>query len=161
MKLFSRVLPLARKQRENRQTQGIALPLKVLVVDDRSFIRDALVDLFATTDDIDVIGQCSDGDQVLTEVDKSHPDVVLMDVEMPHVDGIQAMRQVLAAHPEVSVVLLTDAPTPGTAREVRALGAAGYLRKGDDPDELPERIRAAATGGSAWSSADTAIAEEG
>ncbi|MGY1822490.1 response regulator [Geodermatophilus sp. SYSU D00079] len=137
------------------------MSIRVLIADDHALIRDALVDLFSGTDDIEVVGQCSDGSQVLDAVGRTRPDVVLMDLKMPCVDGIEATRQVLGAHPGVRVVVLTGALTPATAREARTLGAAGYLLKEGDPGDLPEHVRVVAAGGSAWSPAALAVADQG
>jgi DNA-binding NarL/FixJ family response regulator len=135
------------------------MSIRVLIADDHALIRDALVELFAVTDDIEVVGQCSDGSQVLDAVGRTHPDVVLMDVKMPCVDGIEATRQVRAVHPEVHVVILTGALTRATASEARALGAAGYLLKEGDPSDLPVQLRTVVAGGLAWSAAALAIAD--
>ncbi|MGY1639347.1 response regulator transcription factor [Geodermatophilus sp. SYSU D00742] len=137
------------------------MPIRVLIADDHALIRDALVELFAGTDDIEVVGQCSDGSQVLDAIAGTHPDVVLMDVTMPCVDGIEATRQVRAVHPGVRVVMLTGALTRATAGEARALGAAGYLLKEDDPEDLPRQLRVVVAGGSAWSAAALALADHG
>jgi DNA-binding NarL/FixJ family response regulator len=140
---------------------GRSMSIRVLIADDHALIRDALVDLFSATDDIEVVGECSDGSQVLEAVGRTRPDVVLMDLKMPRVDGIEATRQVLGAHPEVRVVILTGALTPATARAAHALGAAGYLLKEGDPGEFPEHLRVVAAGGSAWSPAALAVVDQG
>jgi DNA-binding NarL/FixJ family response regulator len=137
------------------------MSIRVLIVDDHALIRDALVDLFSATGDIEVVGECSDGGEVLDAVGRLRPDVVLMDLKMPGVDGIEATRRVLGPHPEVRVVVLTGALTPATARQAHALGAAGYLLKDGDPGDLPEHIRVVAAGGSAWSPAALAVVEQG
>lgn len=125
--------------------------IRVLVVDDHQFIRDALTDLFRATDGIDVVGQCGDGCEVAEAVERTRPDVVLMDLRMPGVDGLSAACSVLAVHPEVRIVFLTGGLTPRSAREAWAIGAAGYLLKDDDPGGLPDHIRRVAAGGTAWS----------
>ncbi|MGY1633130.1 response regulator transcription factor [Geodermatophilus sp. SYSU D01186] len=137
------------------------MSIRVLIADDHALIRDALVDLFSGTGDIEVVAECSDGSQVLDAVSRTRPDVVLMDLKMPCVDGIEATRQVLRAHPGVRVVILTGALTPATAREAHALGAAGYLLKEGDPGEIPAHVREVAAGGTAWSPAALAVAEQG
>ena len=135
------------------------MPIKVLIADDHPLIRQALTDLFTGTSDIVVVGQCSDGSQVAEAVARTEPDVVLMDLQMPVVDGLEATRQVLVEHPEVRIVVLTGALTRATAFEARALGVAGYLLKGDDCDELPDQVRTVASGGSVWSADVLALVE--
>jgi DNA-binding NarL/FixJ family response regulator len=137
------------------------MSIRVLVADDHQLIRQALTDLFADTTDIAVVGECSDGSQVPAAVGRTRPDVVLMDVRMPVMDGLQATRELLDTHPHVQVVILTGALTPATVLEATALGVAGYLLKGDDPGALPDRIRTVASGGTAWSPAATALVESG
>jgi DNA-binding NarL/FixJ family response regulator len=135
--------------------------IRVLIADDHRLIRQALADLFAGTPDILVVGECSDGGQVVGAVAETLPDVVLMDLQMPVMDGLQATRALLETHPEVRVVVLTGGLTPATALEARALGVAGYLLKEDDPGELPDRVRTVASGGAVWSPAATALVEQG
>jgi DNA-binding NarL/FixJ family response regulator len=137
------------------------VPIRVLIADDHRLIRQALTDLFDGTSDITVVGECADGSEVAAAVEATRPDVVLMDLQMPVMDGLQATRALLASHPEVQVVVLTGGLTPATAFEARALGVAGYLLKGDDPGELPERIRTVATGGTVWSPEAAAVVESG
>jgi DNA-binding NarL/FixJ family response regulator len=127
-------------------------PIRLLVVDDHSFVRATLVDLFAGIDDIVVVGECADGAQVLPAVEATHPDVVLMDVEMPRMDGVTATRALLAFQPDARVLMLTGTISAACIREVHSLGAKGYLLKGDDPSELIARVREVAAGGTAWGS---------
>ncbi|MGY1644479.1 response regulator transcription factor [Geodermatophilus sp. SYSU D00703] len=127
------------------------MSIKVLVADDHRLIRDALAALFAETSDIEVVAGCADGGEVAAAVARTEPDVVLMDVNMPGLDGLAATREVLAAHPGVRVVVLTGALTEASVREAEGLGVAGYLLKEDDPADLPAHVRTVAGGGSVWS----------
>src|SRR3954453_10499314 len=135
------------------------MPITVLIVQDHPIVRGALIDLFAETPDITVVGECSDGSQVTSAVATTGPDVVLMDLQMPYVDGLQATRELLVTSPRTRVVVLTGALTCASVREAQALGVAGYLLKGDDPGELPGQVRTVAAGGSAWSPFAVAIAD--
>ena len=127
--------------------------IKVLLADDHAFVRDALVDLFTASGDVTVVAECGDGDEVVPAVDATQPDVILLDVSMPRVTGLEAARQLLAAHPGARIVLLTGSMTPELVRQAQELGLAGYLLKGDDPGDLPRHVRTVAAGGTAWSPA--------
>ncbi len=130
--------------------------IKVLIVDDHAIVRQSLSDIFAATEDISVVGECADGSQVVETALRTKPDVVLMDVVMPGMTGLEATRALLAALPDVRVVMLTGTVTGASVREARELGAAGYLVKGENPGDLPKFVRAAAAGDSVWSSAAAA-----
>jgi len=123
---------------------------RVLIVDDHPLVRDSLTHLFAATDDLTVVGQCADGSEVVEAVERTRPHVVLMDLQMPRVDGLSAASAVLLAHPQMRIVFLSGGLTPASAREASEIGAAGYLLKEDDPAALPEHVRAVAAGGTVW-----------
>jgi DNA-binding NarL/FixJ family response regulator len=127
--------------------------IKVLLADDHAFVRDSLVELFSASGDVTVVAQCEDGENVLDEARRTHPDVVLLDLAMPRVTGMQAARQLLAADPQARVVVLTGSITPALVAEAQEIGVAGYLLKDDDPGALPDHVRAVAAGGTAWSDA--------
>ena len=105
--------------------------IRVLVVDDHAPLRRVLADLFAGTDDITVVGECRDGDEVVDAAIRTRPDVVLMDLNMPGTDGLEATRRLLEAQPQARVVMLTGSCCVGAMREAQRLGAVGLLRKGD------------------------------
>jgi DNA-binding NarL/FixJ family response regulator len=130
--------------------------IKVLIVDDHAFIRIALAELLAATDDIRVVGTCVDGSEVAAAVARTATDVVLMDVQMPRMSGLEATRELLVSQPSVRVLVMSGGVARGWAEEALALGVAGFLLKEDHPDDLPERIRTVAAGGSAWSDAAAA-----
>ena len=118
--------------------------IRVLVVDDHPFVRDALDDLFAATGDIEMVDACADGSEVVPAYRRSHPDVVLMDLDMPQVGGLQASRALLDVFPEAGILLHTGRITPAQSQQARSLGLKGCVLKGDDPARLPERVREAA-----------------
>jgi DNA-binding NarL/FixJ family response regulator len=124
--------------------------IRVLVVDDHPFVRAALASLLATFDDIAVVGECGDGAEVLSAAAALDPQVVLMDVEMPILSGLDATRQLVAARPEVAVLMVTGSSVTVTPRDAKAAGAVGYLPKGGRPEPLAAAIRSAAAGGTAW-----------
>jgi DNA-binding NarL/FixJ family response regulator len=133
--------------------QGDSVAIKLLIADDHAFVRNALSDLFADTGDIDVVAQCTDGSQVADAVGRTLPDVVLMDLEMPRMTGLEAARELLGTDPTARVVMLTGVACPRSVSAAQELGVAGYLLKDDDPGELADQVRAVAAGGTVWSAA--------
>ncbi len=124
----------------------------LLIADDHPFVRGALVDLFTATGDITVVAECADGTEVVPAARRTRPDVVLMDLVMPRMGGLEATAALLAVQPEARVVVLTGSFSPASVREAHALGARGYLLKDEDPSVLPDLVRTVAAGGTAWSS---------
>jgi DNA-binding NarL/FixJ family response regulator len=124
--------------------------IRVLLADDNEFVRDALAALFTSCRDIAVVATCADGIEVVAAAERTHPDVVVLDLAMAGVGGLAAARQLLAVQPAARVVFLTATQSATAVHEARALGAAGYLLKDADPAELPGHVRAVAAGGTAW-----------
>lgn len=122
-------------------------PIRVMVVDDHRLVRDGLKTLLASAADIEVVGEAADGADVVAEARASQPDVVLMDLSMPGVDGVRATRLVLADQPNVRVVALTSFSDHKQVTEALQAGAIGYLLKDSAPDALFDAVRAAAAGG--------------
>jgi len=120
--------------------------IRVLVVDDHPMVRTGLRVFLSESSDVAVVGELSDGDSALSFVDREIPDVVLMDLSMPGVDGIAATRAIVAAHPQVKVVVLTTFVERERVLKAVDAGAVGYLLKDADPEELVRSIRAAARG---------------
>jgi len=120
--------------------------IRVLVVDDHPVVRRGISDLLGSVPDVEVIGAAGDGATGATLAATLDPDVVLMDIEMPGVDGVEATQRIGATAPRTAVVILTT--FADRARITRALdaGAAGYLLKDAEPSELLDGIRAAAAG---------------
>jgi DNA-binding NarL/FixJ family response regulator len=122
---------------------------RVLVVDDHAPLRRLIVEVLEEAGDIAVVGECSDGEEVVDAFLRTRPDVVLMDVNMPGTDGIEATRRLLAVEPGARVVLLTASSGADRSENARRLGGAGCLSKAD-VGALPDRVRAVASGGTAW-----------
>jgi DNA-binding NarL/FixJ family response regulator len=120
--------------------------IRVLIADDHAVIRTGLAQLVSAIDDTELVGTAENGQEAIELCGELAPDVVLMDLEMPLVDGIEATRQIKAQHPEVAVVILTS--VSDQSRILRALdaGAAGYLLKDVEPEDLARAIHAAAGG---------------
>lgn len=113
-----------------------------MVVDDQTLVREGLVSLLSLTPDLEVVGKASDGAEALAMVDRCRPDVVLMDVRMPGMNGVAALRQLRISHPHLHVVMLTTFDDDDYLFASLAAGAAGYLLKNTNPDRLAEVIRA-------------------
>ena len=129
------------------------MPISVVVADDHALIRAGIVMLLAAQTDITVAGEAANGNEVLELVDQHHPDVVLMDLRMPGLDGIETTRRLTAdptdgQHPTKVLVLTTFADDESVYPALRA-GAHGYLLKHAAPQDLATAIRRVA-GGDAW-----------
>ncbi len=120
--------------------------IRVLLVDDHKLVRAGLQSLIESTDDLDVVGAASDGAEAVELVDALAPDIVLMDLSMPGVDGIEATRRIVAAHPEVQVLVLTSFSDGERVRRALDAGAVGYLLKDADPQDLLDGVRAVVRG---------------
>jgi DNA-binding NarL/FixJ family response regulator len=118
----------------------------VLVVDDHPMLRAGLAQLLEQADDITLIGLAADGAEGVELALGAHPDVVLMDLEMPGLDGIEATRRIRASCEHTQVVILTSFSDRARILDALDAGAAGYLLKDAEPDQLLRGIRAAAVG---------------
>jgi DNA-binding NarL/FixJ family response regulator len=119
----------------------------VLIVDDHAIVRDGLKRLLDSADGIEVVATAGDGTQAITAAVDARPDVVLMDLSMPGVDGVEATRQLTANHPDVSVVVLTTFSDQQRISDALNAGAAGYLLKDASPDEVIAAVRTVVAGG--------------
>ncbi|MEO8292382.1 MAG: response regulator transcription factor [Actinomycetota bacterium] len=118
--------------------------IRVLLVDDHRMFAEAIGMFLSTEDDIEVLEILADADGVAERVRSSAPDVVLMDIDLPRVDGLTATRQVLEARPETKVVLITALSDPDLARRGNDAGAVALVPKERAADDLVEVIRGAA-----------------
>jgi DNA-binding NarL/FixJ family response regulator len=120
--------------------------IRVVVVDDHELVRAGLAELLGSDGDIEVVATAGDGEEAVAAVAEHRPQVVLMDLSMPGVDGMEATRRITAADPEALVVALTS--FSGAPQVLGALdaGAVGYLLKDAAPDDLRNGVRAAARG---------------
>ena len=121
-------------------------PIRVVIADDHSVVRGGLEQLLSTADDIDLVGIAADGEEAIATVAREHPDVVLMDLSMPVVDGVEATRRIVTADPDVRIVVLTSFGDDRHISDALHAGAVGYVLKHAGPDELLDAIRAAARG---------------
>jgi DNA-binding NarL/FixJ family response regulator len=120
--------------------------VRVLLVDDETMIRAGLRFVLEAEGDIEVVGEAADGAQAVAAASALRPDVILMDVRMPRLDGLAATRQILAADPAVKVVVLTTFNEDTYVHEALRLGASGFLLKVAPPERLVDAIRVAARG---------------
>ncbi len=121
-------------------------PIRIVLVDDHAVVRSGLAQLLGGADDIEVVGLAGEGAEALAVVRDTRPDVVMMDLQMPGMDGVEATRRIVAEGSGCEVVVLTS--FSDSARIVAALdaGAMGYLLKDADPEDLLEGVRAVSRG---------------
>lgn len=122
--------------------------IRVVLVDDHLIVRRGLEELLSTAGDIEVVGSAADGLEAVTMVESTRPDVVLMDLSMPVLDGVEATRRIVAEVPGTRVVVLTSFGDQHRILDAMSAGADGYLLKHTEPEALFAAIRAAAEGGS-------------
>jgi DNA-binding NarL/FixJ family response regulator len=121
--------------------------VRILLADDHPVVRDGLAAMLGTQPDFQVIGEAGTGAEAVAEAARLRPDVVLMDLEMPSLDGIEAIRRLRAADPAVQVVVLTAFDTDERILGALQAGAQGYLLKGAPRAEIFAAIRAVSAGG--------------
>jgi NarL family two-component system response regulator LiaR len=120
--------------------------IRVLVVDDHAVVREGLRSFLELQDGIEVVGEAADGKEALELARRVRPDVVLMDLVMPNVDGLEAMRRLRQSAPTARVIVLTSFLDEDHLLPAMRAGAAGYLLKNAQPQELARAIRAADAG---------------
>jgi DNA-binding NarL/FixJ family response regulator len=126
----------------------MAAPIRLVIVDDHPLVRRGLCELFSEDGDFEVLEAVADGEEAVSTVLARQPDVVLMDISMPGMDGIEATRRLLAVRPETRVVMLTSFADHERVMEALDSGAVGYILKEAESDELLRGVRAAAAGDS-------------
>jgi DNA-binding NarL/FixJ family response regulator len=123
-------------------------PIRVLIVDDHPLVRGGLVSLLDGVDDIDVVAAVETGEDAVTVGQQAQPDVVLMDIQLPGIDGIEATRRLLSGGASMAVVVLTSFSDTERILSSFEAGAVGYLLKDATPDEVLSGVRSAANGDS-------------
>jgi DNA-binding NarL/FixJ family response regulator len=118
--------------------------IKVLLADDHALFRRGLRSMLALEDDILIVGEAADGQEAQELAAELHPDIVLLDINMPRVTGIQAAQELRRAHPRLGIVMLTMFAEEEIVEEALAAGADGYLRKDTPFDDLVATVRATA-----------------
>ncbi len=120
--------------------------IRVLLVDDHRIVRKGLRVLLESSGEVSVVGECENGSDAVQAANELVPDVVLMDISMPGMDGATATRQITARHPHIKVLVLTMHNEPQRIKEMMDVGAAGYVVKSAAPEELLTAIRTVAGG---------------
>jgi DNA-binding NarL/FixJ family response regulator len=115
--------------------------IKVLIVDDHNLVREGLKAVFDQGDEVQVVGEAGSGDEALELVDKLKPDVVLMDISMPGMNGIQATKLIREKQPDAKIVMLTMLDQEGYVYEAVKAGATGYMLKNTSSDDLVHAIQ--------------------
>ena len=131
------------------------MTIRVLVADDQSMVRAGFRMLLAGEEDIDVVAEASNGLEAVEKADRFHPDVILMDIRMPELDGLEATRRVLAADNNAQILVLTTFDLDEYVYEALRAGASGFVLKDDPPEQLIAAIRTIAAGDALLSPAVT------
>lgn len=120
--------------------------IKLMIADDHKLFREGIKALLAITDDIEIIGEAEDGETALKQVRELEPDVLLMDINMPGLNGIRVTEQIMEKYPQTRIIMLTMLEDDASIFHAMRAGARGYLLKGADPEEVLSVIRAVAEG---------------
>jgi DNA-binding NarL/FixJ family response regulator len=131
------------------------MSIRVLVVDDQAMVRAGFRLLLADEPDIDVVAEAGNGLEAVTEAARCDPDVVLMDIRMPELDGLEATRRILAADPESRILILTTFDLDEYVYRALQAGASGFVLKDDPPEQLIAAVRTVAHGDALLSPAVT------
>src|SRR4051794_28419518 len=122
------------------------MTIRVLVADDQAMVRTGFRLLLADEPDIDVVAEASNGLEAVAQAARAHPDVVLMDIRMPQLDGLEATRRILAADPSSRVLVLTTFDLDEYVYEALRAGASGFVLKDEPPEQLIAAVRTVAGG---------------
>jgi DNA-binding NarL/FixJ family response regulator len=122
------------------------MTVRIVLADDHPVVRGGLVALLATIADLEVVGEAADGEAAVREVVATRPDVAIVDIRMPRLDGIETTRRIRAAAPTTAVLILTMYDDDETVFTAMQAGAQGYLLKGAAQEEITGAIRAVAAG---------------
>lgn len=126
--------------------EKVSAPIRVVIADDHLLVREGLRSILAVADDILLVGEASDGAEALELAGTLSPDVMLMDLRMPRVDGMEAIRQIRVRHPAIEIIILTTYDDDAHILQGLGAGARGYLLKDTGRNALFDAIRAAARG---------------
>ncbi|ANC10762.1 MULTISPECIES: response regulator [Bacillus] len=122
------------------------MKIKVLLVDDHTVVLKGLAFFLSTQEDLDLVGEANNGKEALVKVGETNPDVILMDLYMPEMDGVEATAYIKKEYPNVKVIVLTSFSDQAHVLPALRAGASGYILKDVEPDQLVEAIRSAYKG---------------
>jgi DNA-binding NarL/FixJ family response regulator len=124
--------------------------ISLFIVDDHQIFRDGLKLLFENTDDITVVGEAESGEEALAKLSDTTPDLILMDIQMSGINGIETTRQLKAMHPEANILMLTMFEDDQSVFAAMRAGALGYVLKGVGHEEMLRNVRVASDGGAVF-----------
>ena len=130
----------------DQATEGAGQVISVVICDDVDALRRLYRRWFEQEPDIELVGEATNGAEVLALTDELHPDVVLLDLNMPGMDGLDALKHMSASHPETKVLVFTGFAKGPLDRTAKELGAIDFIEKGTPLDEVTARIRSAVAG---------------
>ncbi|MEY8349143.1 response regulator transcription factor [Bacillus cereus] len=122
------------------------MKIKVLLVDDHTVVLKGLAFFLSTQEDLELVGEANNGQEALMKVEETQPDIVLMDLYMPEMDGIEATACIKKEYPNVKIIVLTSFSDQAHVLPALKAGASGYILKDVEPDQLVEAIRSAYKG---------------
>ena len=121
-------------------------PIRLFIADDHALFREGIRALLSATEDVVCVGEAATGEEAVHQILESQPDVVLMDINMPGINGIEATRRILRAHGEAGIIMVSMLEDDASLLAAMRAGARGYVLKGANPQELLQSIRAVAQG---------------
>jgi len=121
----------------------VSMKTRILIVDDHALFRDGLKMLINHESDMEVVGEAENGQRAVARAYELHPDLILMDIKMPVMDGVEATRRIITEMPDIKILALSMYSSDGFLTRMMGAGALGYFMKGDDFKELSEAIRKA------------------
>jgi len=121
-------------------------PVRILIVDDHTLFRDGVRAILKAVTDFEIIGEAATGEEAIDKVLTLKPDLVLMDIQMPDMNGVEATQQILKKHPQIGIIILTMLEDDDSLFSALRAGARGYVLKGADKAEMVRSIRAVANG---------------
>jgi len=120
----------------------MAQTVRILIADDHPIVREGLATVLSQEDDIKVVGQASNGSEAVSKAKELHPDIILMDLQMPEMDGVEAMQRIKEEAPDIGIIILTTYDTDDYIFRGIEAGARAYLLKDSPPEEVLKAIRA-------------------
>jgi DNA-binding NarL/FixJ family response regulator len=125
-------------------------PIRIVLVDDHPVVRSGIRTLLEKAQELEIVGEADRGEAVQALVAEAHPDVLLLDMELPDIDGIQVAKQIQQSEPGVKILALSAHDDPVYIRGLLETGAAGYLMKEEAPEAIIEAVRGVAQGDKGW-----------